>query len=92
MINELKSAETVVWIILMSITGLSWLLGANHGVFISDAFIESAFLIVLAFFKIRLIMLYFMEVRHGPMTLRLSCEAWILISCVGTLALLGGYV
>lgn len=92
MIKELKSPETIVWLILMAVTGLSWVLGANHGIVTKNSFIETAFLIILAFFKIRLIMLYFMEVRHGPITLRLSCEAWVFISCIGVLAFLGDFV
>jgi cytochrome c oxidase subunit IV len=92
MIKELKSAESIVWMVLMAITALSWLLGANHGAFISNAFAESSFLIVLAFIKIRLILFYFMEVRHGPITLRLSCEAWLIFSCIGILAFLGDFL
>lgn len=90
--KELQSPETVVWIILMVLTGLSWVLGANHGIVTNDAFLETAFFIVLAFFKTRLIMLHFMEVRQGPIMLRLSCEAWIISSCVGVLLFLGNFL
>ncbi len=91
-LDELNSPESIVWFVLMVVTGLSWILGANHGIIAKNAFVETSFLIVLAFFKIRLIILYFMEVRHGPITLRLSCEALILVSCIGLLAFLGEFL
>ena len=89
--EELTSLETLVWIVLMVLTTLSWVLGANHGLIAQDASWEMAVLVIVAFFKIRLIMLYFMEVRHGPMLLRLSTEVWILSSCVGVIFFVGDF-
>ena len=83
--SELKAPETIVWLALVAITCVSWAMGSNHGAMSRDVFLESALLVVLAFFKVRLIILYFMEVRHGPVLLRLSCEAWLIASCLGML-------
>ncbi|RYZ61970.1 MAG: hypothetical protein EOP08_12780, partial [Proteobacteria bacterium] len=35
--------------------------------------------LVVAFFKARLIILDFMEVRHAPLPLRIFCEAWVVL-------------
>jgi Prokaryotic Cytochrome C oxidase subunit IV len=86
------STETAIWLALLLITCVSWALSAHHHAIAKDPFSITAFLIVLAFFKVRLVLLYFMEVRQGPWTLRISCEAWILFSCIGTLAYLGDFL
>ena len=38
-------------------------------------------LLVLAFFKVRLVIMHFMEVATAPLVLRLIFEAWLLIVC-----------
>lgn len=83
--SELKTPETIAWLALVAITCASWAMGSNPGAMTRNLFLESALLVVLAFFKVRLIILYFMEVRHGPVLLRLSCEAWLITSCLGML-------
>ncbi len=80
-----KTPEGIVWLVLMAITSASWGLGANHQLFSDDVNVGSTLLVSLAFLKIRLIMFYFMEVREGPYTLRLSCDAWLVFSCLGVL-------
>ncbi|MFT5118056.1 MAG: hypothetical protein ACI9NY_001590, partial [Kiritimatiellia bacterium] len=84
--NELiKSKETSVWLLLMMITMGSWVLGANHSILFNTPANEAAVLMALAFFKVRLIIRYFMEVRHAPKMLKLSCECWLWCSCLITL-------
>lgn len=74
-------AATLVWVVLMLATILSWWLGADHGLGpkASTSLLTVAILIV-AFFKVRLVMLYFMEVRHAPASLRWLSEGWILLA------------
>jgi hypothetical protein len=88
--NLIFSKETVIWIVLMLISIFSWVVGINHGMLFERAFLESAAILILAFFKVRLVIMYFMEVGHAPTTLRLSCEAWVFVSCIGLIIMTGG--
>lgn len=73
---------TGVWLILMLATGVSWWLGTLEGVngFVSAA-TAGVLLMLVAFFKVRLVICHFMEVRHAPAALRLLCEAWVVGVC-----------
>ena len=71
---------TPIWIILAVITLASWLMG--EGAY----FVEMGYgthlavgLLALAFFKVRLVIMYFMEVKHAPLILRALFEAWVLL-------------
>lgn len=73
---------TQVWLVLMLATGASWWLGTVNVVntFASTA-ITTVLLMLVAFFKIRLVINYFMEVRHAPVALRILCEIWVVGVC-----------
>jgi len=58
----------VVWLVLVTATLVSWSLRA----------IGLAVLAV-AFVKVRLVGLYFMELRTAPVPLRLAFEAWVVV-------------
>lgn len=73
--------ESLVWLALMLITLASWVLGTHHGLLADSAFFEMSAIMLLAFYKARLVILHFMEVAGAPNTLRLSCECWVLGSC-----------
>lgn len=64
-----RTNASVAWLILVALTLTSWRLGAPHG---SGGYHVSASLviIVVAVFKVRLIGLYFMELRDAPWSLR----------------------
>ena len=74
------SRESLVWLVLMSITLVSWGLDWSHGQLLPDVRIEAVVIITLAFIKARLVLMHFMEAAHAPLQLRLPCEAWILLS------------
>ncbi len=86
----LQSSVTLVWVVLMLATGLSWWLGTRPG---SGAETGSAsatiVLMLVAFFKVRLVIMYFMEVHGAPLPLRLACEGWVIATCG---AILGFYL
>ena len=42
---------------------------------------------VLAFFKVRLVILYFMEIRTAPIPIRLAFEGWVAVVCVAIIAI-----
>lgn len=76
----IRSAATVVWLFLVAATVLSWALGTDHG-FVSDHLTASLIILVVAFVKVRFVGLYFMELNHAPVPLRLLLEAWCLVVC-----------
>jgi hypothetical protein len=69
-----RSPATAVWLLLVLATGLIWWLGIDEPAVCNLA--VSA-LIVIAFIKIRLVILYFMNIRAAPWPLRLLLEAWV---------------
>ena len=56
-----------IWALLVAATLGSWTLGGGHGVA----------LIAVAFVKVRLVGLYFMELRAAPVALRVAFEGWV---------------
>lgn len=81
------SRETAVWLLLMALTFTSWALGSHAGV-VNDRTWGVVMLLALAFFKVRLVIRYFMETRHAPPELKWSCEAYVWVSFV----LVAGFV
>lgn len=65
---------TWVWLLLIAITGGSVVIGTQSG---GGGYATTAAILVLSFFKVRLIVLHFMEVRAAPRGLRAACEIWI---------------
>jgi len=72
---------TVIWLLLLAATALSW--GLGIGALVHATRVAGTAIVVVAFFKIRLIMLEFMEIRHAPLFMRIGCEAWVLAICGG---------
>lgn len=60
-----------IWALLVAATVGSWTVGAGHGVA----------LLVVAFVKVRLVGLYFMELRSAPVPLRILFEGWVVVTC-----------
>lgn len=73
----LRSAITVIWFVLVAATLLSWWLGTDHG--FDDAQLVSSLVLLVAFIKVRFVGLYFMELRHAPIPLRIVWEVWCLV-------------
>lgn len=70
--SVIKDPLMIVWVILVMSTGLSWWLGFgdSHYIWLS--------ILIVALIKVRLIMWYFMEVRHSPAWLKRTCDGWLL--------------
>lgn len=77
----LRSRITSIWVLLIAVTAVSWYVGTDHGIHSPAA--ASIFVLCIAFFKVGLVGLYFMEVRHAPMGLR----GLFAVYCAGFLAL-----
>ena len=70
---------TIVWIVLSLLTGISWVLSDGSGPTAGAGITYVAIgLFVLAFFKVRLVIMYFMEVLEAPRPLRYLFEVWVL--------------
>jgi caa(3)-type oxidase subunit IV len=80
-------AITYAWLLLTSITIVSWWLAPGHsgGVAVPNVAITVA-VVALGFIKGRLIIRYFMEVRTAPRWLRLATDAWLAVLWLGVLA------
>lgn len=75
---------TVVWLALMALTVLSWLVGHDYHVVGLERIGATTGILIFTFFKIRLVVIHFMEIKHAPLTLRLPFELW----CVGVCGIL----
>ncbi len=85
MTTLLRSNATIAWVLLTVLTVTSYVLGSSHG--FGGAHVgASVVIIIVAVFKIRLVGLYFMELRDAPLQLRGIFEGY----CILLLGLLIG--
>lgn len=86
----LLSRETAIWLLLVLLTCVSWWLvegaGAESIRHLPPAWITSA-IFIMAFIKVRMVILDFMEIRHAPLLLRLLLEIWVVGVCSAVLAM-----
>lgn len=87
----LFNRESAVWLLLMALSIITWVIGASHSELVPDPDYGILLLLALAFYKCRLVIRYFMETRHAPLTLQLSCDAWVIGSFVAITGLLNGW-
>jgi heme/copper-type cytochrome/quinol oxidase subunit 4 len=76
MLASFKTAITLAWIVLFAATVVSWSL-VQEGTQVTSLAAGIAIL-SLAFFKVRLILLYFMELRFAPQPWRAIFEIWVM--------------
>lgn len=70
----LPTRTALIWVLLMAATAASLLLGAED--LVQSAKLASVLVLVIAFVKVRLVGLYFMELRDAPVALRLLFEVY----------------
>lgn len=75
----LFSRISIVWLLLVAATLVSWELG--HGVGIDSATLAGAAILLVTFIKLRFVMLDFMELRGAPRWMRTAGEGWIVLVC-----------
>src|SRR5262249_1128360 len=78
MIAYLRTPLSLVWLLLVAVTFVSWRVGAGGdrgeaGVSLA----VTAVVVAMALVKTRFVFRYFMEVRTGPSWLRATCDAWL---------------
>jgi len=84
-----RDRVAAIWALLMTATLVSWLLGGDHVIHGRDA--VGAVVIVIAFVKVRLVGLHFMELRGAPRPLRGVFEAYVGLACAVLLGLFLAY-
>ena len=79
----LMQRSSAILLLLLLATGAALWFGAGEKVADANNFKSPswAILLVIAFFKARLILMEFMEVREAPSWLRRSAEAWVILTC-----------
>jgi hypothetical protein len=75
----LRSPITGIWGLLIAMTLFSWYFGTDHGIDSAEA--ASVLVLLVAFFKVRFVGLFFMELRHAPIPLRILFEGWCTVVC-----------
>lgn len=77
MLPMLRHRTTAIWLLLMLATSASWILGSeNRGQFSAGT---GTALMLVAFVKVRLVGLHFMELRSAPLALRTLFEAYVVV-------------
>lgn len=81
--------QTAVWLVLMLATGISWWLGTGSDLYLfgDNAQMSTITMMIISFFKLRLVIMHFMEVQHAPTALRAIMDTWVFGVCVIVLAL-----
>lgn len=73
-----KSRISLVWLVLIAATLISWKVGTDHGV---HAHLATVIVLLVAFIKVRFVGLYFMELREAPLPLRFIFEGYCVVVC-----------
>jgi hypothetical protein len=81
----LRSRITWVWCGLAAATALSWEMG--HGYGFQDPRQAGVAILVVAFLKVRFVILDFMEIRHAPRAMRVIAEVWVVSLCTALVVL-----
>jgi len=84
MASLLANRITLIWAVLVAASLLSWESMAIAG---DDARLARAAILVIAFIKVRMVGLEFMELRHAPLALRIGFEVWGVLVCGALLVL-----
>jgi len=75
----------LVWGVLVAATAVSWFFGTDHGPLGRSA--TAAIVLTVAFVKVRLVGLYFMEIRDAPVWLRAAFEGYVAVVLLALLVL-----
>lgn len=82
--SVVRTNASLIWFLLCALTIVSWALGTNHGLGEEHHMPASLVIFAVAIFKVRLVGLYFMELKMAPTVLRGLFEGY----CVALLGLL----
>lgn len=78
--NLLLNKASLIWVLLVVATALSWAIGSYSPLQVSfSAQSAQTLILIVTFFKIRLVLMHFMEVGDAPPSLRWTGEAWVVL-------------
>jgi hypothetical protein len=83
-LTVVRTRASLVWFFLAVLTIVSWALGTDHSLTGEEHVPASLVILVVAIVKVRLVGLYFMELRFAPVQLRAVFETY----CAAVLILL----
>jgi hypothetical protein len=78
---------TIAWAVLIAATLVSWYVGADHGSGHAARELATIVVLLVAFVKVRIVGLYFIEIRRAPTPLRALFEAWCVLVCAGVVGI-----
>ncbi|OBI21459.1 hypothetical protein A5712_15695 [Mycobacterium sp. E2327] len=78
MSSVVRTNASLIWFLLCALTVVSWALGTDHGFGGGHHTPASLVIFAVAIFKVRLVGLYFMELRMAPLVLRGLFEGYCL--------------
>ena len=78
--------NNLVLAVLILLTLLSWYLALSEHTIEQASNLGGVIMLSVAFIKVRMIMQSFMEVRHAPIQLRLTCDVWLVLAALALLA------
>ena len=82
--NLLKRPGSLVWLLLMLATIVTtWVLSKD----LVAVRISTVAIVAIAAYKVRLVLLHFMELRHAPTPLRVVFECWVLVVAAAMIGL-----
>lgn len=85
LVGLVRTKVTAVWVVLTCATLMNWALRTEHGV--SSQRLTSMIVMVVALVKVRLVGLYFMELRRAPSSLRRGFESYCVAVLIATIAM-----
>jgi hypothetical protein len=90
MSNPFRRTAVIVWafLCLLSFSSVMVSGGVSHAAAGSLGTLSASMVLVIAFLKVRMVVMHFMEVGHSPLPLRLAFEAWIIGALSALLVLL----
>jgi cytochrome c oxidase subunit IV len=80
----LRSRVSLVWLVMVVATIVSWTIGTEHGL---HARLATTIILFVALTKVRFICMYFMELRHAPIQLRGIVEGYCLLVAAALIAM-----
>lgn len=75
---------TLVWAFLVGLTLFSGWFHASH---VATGALYGVILLFAASLKARMLIMYYMEIRHAPLPWRLAFELWLLVTTLALMAL-----
>ncbi|BBO28293.1 hypothetical protein AltI4_26810 [Alteromonas sp. I4] len=80
--EHVLSKETLVFLILVLLTLSSWFVSAYDNPGSEGENIDGVIILLLAFLKVQLIILYFMEVKEATIVLKSLTGMWVFLAIV----------